>query len=104
LGLSTSLGYLNTRLTTRNHEGSIRTNQDNLVFRWDGQSGVGYNAERFYTGFYAGFSGIRFRQENTTVVNTENRVFYHLFFGMRFSAPETLKRVTESIKNRVPIL
>lgn len=101
LGMSTSAGYLSSRLTTRIPEGNIRTNQNNFVIRWDGQTGVGYNSERFYSGLYASVSGMRYKQENTAAINAETRLYYHLFFGMRFEAFEALKRFVTNVKRRV---
>lgn len=92
LGLLTSIGYLNTKLNTRLLDGDINTNQYNFIFRWDGKVGLGYNGKSFYTGLYTNISGTEYRQENTTAMNFETRVFYHLFLGIRFSAPDYLER------------
>ena len=97
VGLLSSLGYLNTKLTTRQPEGNINTNQDNFIFRWDGKTGIGYNGRKFYTGLYANVSGARYNQENTTAVNFDTKVFYHLFFGIRLESPDYLKRFMNKI-------
>lgn len=97
LGLTSSLGYMNTRLATRNSEGNLLTNQDNFIFRCDGRTGLGYNGSRFYTGVYTSMSGTRYKQENTSVLNTETRLFYHLFFGVRFKAPGVLERFVDKV-------
>lgn len=98
LGLLSSLGYLNTKLTTRQPDGDISTNQDNFIFRWDGKVGLGYNGRTFYTGVYANISGTEYRQENTTAMNFETRVFYHLFLGIRLSAPDFLERKADKVE------
>ena len=98
LGLQSSLGYLNTKLTTRQPDGDITTNQDNYIFRWDGKVGLGYNGRSFYTGVYTNISGTEYRQENTTAINFETRVFYHLFFGIRISAPSYLERKANKVE------
>lgn len=98
LGAYSSLGYLNTRLTTRTPQGEVVTHQDNFMFRWDGQVGLGYNGGTFYTGLYANVSGSRYRQENTTAINHETRIIYHLFLGIRLRAPDYLRRMTTKIK------
>lgn len=92
VGLLSSIGYLNTKLTTRLPKGDITTNQDNIIFRWDGKVGLGYNGNRFYTGIYSTISGTEYRQENTSAMTFETRVFYHLFLGIRVSAPDFLER------------
>jgi len=98
LGLLSSLGYLNTKLTTRQPDGDITTKQDNFIFRWDGKIGLGYNGRSFYTGIYTNISGTKYRQENTTAINFETRVFYHLFFGIRISAPSYLERKANKVE------
>ena len=101
LGMQASLGYLHTRLTTRFETGDNVSYQDNFVFRWDGKTGVGYNGSRFYTGLYATVSGTRYNQQNTTVMNFETRVFYHIFLGIRLEAPDCLKRQMTRIKGKM---
>lgn len=92
LGGQAQIGYLHTKLTTRLNTADVMSNQDNLLFRWDGKAGIGYNGDRFYSGLYATLSGTQYRQENTTVRNHDTRVFYHLFFGIRLKAPDYLER------------
>ncbi len=93
IGLFGSIGYLNTKLTTRTASGDIKTDQDNLILRGDGKVGIGYNGHKFYSGLFTSITGTRFQQENTTAMNTETRVFYHFFCGMRFNAPKFLKKI-----------
>lgn len=102
LGLLASLGYLNTKLTTRHPTGNEITNQDNFIFRWDGKTGIGYNGSRFYTGIYAIVSGTRYKQENTTAINLDTRVFYHLFLGIRIKSPDYIERQVTKIENKFP--
>lgn len=99
LGAFTSVGYLNTKLTTRTPVETFNTTQNNFVFRWNARSGLGYNGDRFYGGLYTNMTGINYKQENTTALNFEQRVYYHLFFGMRFNAPNFLKRQIKKLKN-----
>ncbi|MCZ4408182.1 DUF4421 family protein [Cryomorphaceae bacterium 1068] len=102
LGVFGSLGYLNTKVTTRLPAEDVIINQDNFIFRWDTKVGVGYNVSRFYTGAYTNLSGIQYQQENTTVVNHETRIFYHLFLGMRFNAPRFIERQVKNIEKKIP--
>jgi len=101
-GLMASFGYLNTKLTTRQSTDNITSNQDNFIFRWDGKTGIGYNGSRFYTGLYANVSGTKYKQENTTAMNFETRVFYHLFFGIRLKSPDFLERFMNKIEKKFP--
>jgi hypothetical protein len=100
LGLMASFGYLNTKLTTRQSTENIISNQDNFIFRWDGKTGIGYNGSRFYTGLYANVSGTNYKQENTTAVNFETRIFYHIFLGIRIESPDYLKRFMNKIEKK----
>lgn len=99
LGVFGSIGYLNTKLKTRSVSGATITRQDNIILRGDCKAGIGYNGRKFYSGLFGSISGTRYQQENTTVMNTETRVFYHLFVGMRFGAPKFLKKGVQKIKN-----
>lgn len=102
LGVFTSLGYLNTTLTTRTPAGNQVSAQDNFIARWDGKTGIGYNGKVLYTGLYANVSGTTYRQQHTTAINSETRVLYHLFLGMRLTAPSFLVRQITKIKNKLP--
>jgi len=104
LGLQASLGYLNTKLTTRQTTGNIITNQDNFIFRWDGKTGLGYNGRKFYSGLYATVSGTKYKQENTTAINFDTKIYYHLFFGIRLKSPDFIENKITKIENKYPWL
>lgn len=97
MGLYSAFGYLNTKLTTRQSSGNNITKQDNFIFRWIGKIGIGYNSSRFYTGLFTDFSGASYEQENTTAINNELRIVYHLFFGLRLNSPRFLKQEIDKI-------
>ena len=101
LGGLASFGYLNTKLTTRLPNENAVSNQDNFIFRWDGKTGIGFNGSRFYTGLYANISGTKYKQENTTAVNTETRVSYHLFLGIRIESPDYLNRFMNKMESKL---
>ncbi|MFX0555760.1 DUF4421 family protein [Maribacter sp. CXY002] len=100
VGAQANLGYLNTKLTTRQPTGDVISNQDNFLFRWDGKVGVGYNGNTFYTGLYTTLSGTQYKQEGTTVRNFDTRVYHHLFLGIRIKAPDYLKRKVSQFEQR----
>jgi hypothetical protein len=100
LGGQALVGYLHTKLTTRLNTGENISDQNNVLFRWDGRVGVGYNGDRFYSGLYGTLSGTQYKQENTTVVNHDTRVFYHLFLGIRLDAPNYLKEKVGDFEDR----
>lgn len=101
LGVFGTVGYVNTKLTTRTPSGNFVSNQDNFMLRGEAKTGIGYNGSRFYSGLFARVSASEYRQENTTAINTETRVFYHLFLGMRFDAPKFLKKGVEKMKDKI---
>jgi len=102
-GLMASAGYMNTKLTTRYPDGDVITYQDNFIFRWQGKAGIGYNGSTFYSGLYATLSGTQYKQENTTVMNFETRVYYHLFIGFRFTAPKFVKKQVSIVEDKLPL-
>jgi hypothetical protein len=102
VGGYTSFGYLKTKLKTRTDVGDIITNQDNFIFRWDAKTGFGYNTNRFYTGLYSTISGERYKQENTTVVNSRTRIYYHFFVGYRFDPPKFFEKFVSRLKKTIP--
>ncbi|WP_149275250.1 DUF4421 family protein [Pareuzebyella sediminis] len=101
LGLTASAGYINTKLTTRLPGEDNISHQDNFIFRWDAKTGIGYNGSKFYTGLYASASGTQYKQQNTTVINFNNRLNYHLFFGIRIDAPDYLNRKVNMVEEKI---
>ncbi len=103
LGLSGSIGYLNSKITTRLVSESVITKQDNFIVRWEGKTGIGYNGDRFYMGLYANLLGTQYAQQNTTVINFDTRVSYHLFFGVRLKPPNYLNKKVNKIEEKLNI-
>ena len=64
-------------------------------------NGIGYNGDRFYTGLYANLLGTQYEQQNTTAMNFDTRVSYHLFFGIRLKAPDYLNRKVIKIEEKI---
>lgn len=101
LGVFGGIGYLNAKITTRTASGNVVSIQDNLLWRGDCKAGIGFNGSRFYSALFTSISGTTYRQENTTVKNTGTRVFYRFVLGMRFDAPEFLKKGMQKLKNAI---
>lgn len=101
-GLIGSVGYLNTKLTTRTQGQEFTDYQDNFILRWQLRSGIGYNGTRTYGGIYGSFQGAQYKQENTTAMNTEDRLFFHIFIGYRFKAPKPLKEKFDWLNDQIP--
>jgi hypothetical protein len=83
-------------------QGDDISHQDNLIFRGDGNLGVGYNGPQFYMGLYGNAAISEYRQENTTVRNFDTRVFYHLFIGYRIKAPSFVRKQVKVIESKIP--
>lgn len=101
-GLTPGFGYIFTRLLIRNPTGNGIYNSTVPFFHWDGRIGGGYNGRLFFAGALVTASALRYRQQNTTAINTDERLFYQIFAGYRFTAPRFLKRVYDEVIQKVP--
>jgi hypothetical protein len=97
LGFTPGIGYIQTWLTTRTNSVDYKTTQHNWAFRWDVKGGLGYNGRTFFSGIYGSVAGMKYRQENTTVVNFDTRIFIQGFFGFRIKAPAPVNRFFDSL-------
>lgn len=88
LGAISSLGMILTKVTTRFPSGNVYAHQHNIAFRWDTRAGFGYNGRIFFSGVYLQYSGLEYKQENTTAVNHETRAFFQFFAGFRIKLPD----------------
>ncbi|NVJ88229.1 MAG: DUF4421 family protein [Flavobacteriaceae bacterium] len=89
LGLFASLGYINS---------NSNEFRNNFLLRADGRLGLGYNGSKYYSGLFVTLSGTRFKQNEIRVTNTDTRVYFHLFFGIRLDAPNFLKKNINKLK------
>ena len=90
-GGSAGYGYLYSKITTRRINDEAVNKQNNGVFRYDLQAAAGYNSERFYAGLIFTTENRRYKQSNTSVINSDWRVFSQITLGYRFNAPNTLR-------------
>lgn len=98
-GLVPGGGLVLTKFTTRSNDGEITTRQTNGILRFDGRAGLGYNGFRWFGGLYTRFSASTLKQQYTTVVNGESRIFLQLFVGCRLIAPKFLREGVSKIEN-----
>ncbi|HPE56666.1 MAG TPA: DUF4421 family protein [Bacteroidales bacterium] len=82
-----AIAFINTKLFTRYESEEFENTQHNWGFRWDGRGALGYNGRKFFGGLYITASGLEYKQENTTAINFDTRVYYQLFIGIRINAP-----------------
>lgn len=97
LGLTPGIGYNFTTLQTRFPSGTEKTKSNSALFRIDARAGTGYNGPRFFSGLNFNASAAKFRQQNTTAINEDTRLFVQLFAGYRLNAPRFLKEKVESV-------
>ena len=97
IGLISSIGYLHTKLTTRFINGDNISHQNNYIIKGEGKIGLGYNGKKIYMGIYSNISQKRYKQENTTVINTDFKLYYHLFFGIRLNSGEKINNFIDTI-------
>lgn len=103
VGASVSVGNIHTKLTTRSTNDNSITYQNNLLTQWQGKLGLGYNSKKFYSGLFATVSDTNYKQQHTTATNTETRVFYNLFLGLRIDSPKFLKRNVTKIEDKLSL-
>ncbi|MDG1803667.1 DUF4421 family protein [Flavicella sp.] len=103
VGALVSIGNIHTKLTTRSANDNSITYQNNLLTQWQGKLGLGYNGKKFYSGLFATVSDTNYKQQHTTATNTETRVFYNLFFGIRINSPKFLKRNVTKIEDKLSL-
>lgn len=105
-GVSPGVGFTYTRLTTRFPSGPVLTNSIAPVVRLDGRLGLGYNGKRFFGGMFVSVFAGTYRQQNTTVVNYDNRITGLAFVGYRFNTPAFVKKqvkmMEEEMKEKNP--
>jgi hypothetical protein len=99
-GASAGYGLLSSKVFTRTIDDTITSKQNNGVFKWDAQGALGYNGERFFSGFFLTAENRRFKQQNTSVINADWRVYMQVHVGYRLFAPKKLRDAVDS----VPIL
>lgn len=100
-GISPAFGYIFTRLLTRDPTGDIITHSNSPVFLWDGNVGIGYNVRRFFAGAYLSVFGSEYKQQHTTVINSNTRSAYQLFIGYRFLAPKFLRTDYDKVEKAI---
>jgi len=102
LGATPGIGYIFTKLSTRYQQGGNDdevTHSNNPVFRFDGRGALGYNGRTFFAGGILNLTGISFKQEGTTAINSDSRASYQIFVGMRINAPKKLRDTVAAVDN-----
>lgn len=96
-GAALGYGLLSSKVFTRTIDDRIETKQNNGVFKWDARGAIGYNGERFFSGFYVTAENRSFKQQNTSVTNADWRVYMQVHVGYRLFAPKRLRDTVDSL-------
>ena len=96
-GASLGYGLLNSKVITRFVGDQVEVKQNNGVFKWDGRGAIGYNGERFFSGMVITAENRKFKQQNTSVINTDWRVYLQAHVGYRLFAPKKLRNTVDAI-------
>lgn len=91
VGFTPGLGYIFTKLTTRQPGDDLVSKSKAPIVRADGRSALGYNGRRFFAGAVLTVAASTFEQEGTTAINSDTRATYQVFIGFRMNAPEALR-------------
>lgn len=96
-GAALGYGLLSSKVITRTVDERFEVRQNNGVFKWDARGAIGYNGERFFSGFYVTAENRRFKQQNTSVTNANWRVYMQVHVGYRLFAPKKLRDTVDSL-------
>lgn len=101
LGFIPAMGLLHAKITTRLPSGDIHSSEKNTVYRLRGIGGLGYQANKWYAGCYANWNWLSYKQENTSVQNTEDKFSYQIYVGIRLKSPKLLESKTDAVKHLI---
>ncbi|MBN3036752.1 MAG: DUF4421 family protein [Bacteroidales bacterium] len=104
LGLVPGIGMIHTWLLTRSAGGDFNDHQSNTVYRLEAHAAAGYHSTRLFAGGRITASWASFRQEGTTAVTVDNRITYQLYAGYRFNAPKIVRKGTDLLEEKIPVL
>ncbi|MBN3583636.1 DUF4421 family protein [Algoriphagus aestuarii] len=96
-GASLGYGLLSSKVITRFVDDRDETKQNNGVFKWDARGALGYNGERFFSGMIVTAENRKFKQQKTSVINTNWRVYLQFHVGFRITAPNKLRSTMDAI-------
>lgn len=100
-GFIPAIGLLHAKITTRLPSGDIQSSEKNTVYRLRGIGGLGYQSKKWYAGCYANWNWLSYKQENSSVQNTEDKFSYQFYVGIRLKSPKMLESKTEAVKHLI---
>lgn len=96
-GATPGVGFVYSRLFTRSVAETIRSTQNNAIFRLSGRAGIGYNGPRFFIGAYMRFSVSDYKEEGTQAIVNNDRITLQGFIGYRLNAPKWMRENVDKI-------
>jgi len=99
-GVQAGVGYVFSKIVTRDQTGGVSTRQQNPVGRFDARLGCGYNGSRFFAGVIAQGDWTQFNQTGGIAVTREYRTIYHVFAGYRFGAPAGIRKLFDRLEEK----
>ncbi len=103
LGLTPNLGYLHSNIVSRSSTETLKGKQDNLLFRFDGRAGIGYNGPRFFAGAYLNWQNASYRQQHTSAGTRDDYAIFHISAGYRLRAPKWMEEGFNNLTRKVGI-
>lgn len=99
-GAQAGVGYIFSKLTTRDQTGSVTDHQSNPVGRFDVRLGMGYNGRKFFSGVVAQGDWASFKQADNESPIREYRTIYHFFVGYRFKSPSPIRKFFDGLEEK----
>ena len=96
-GFTPAIGFIHTKLKSREPFGDVISRRARPVFQWDGRLGLGYNGPRFYAGGYISAASVSYRENKIIAATYNAKATYQLFAGYRFNAPKFLRSTYDKV-------
>jgi hypothetical protein len=102
VGIAPAFGFGHTKLNTRIGSDHFLSYYNEPVIRINEQVGIGFNSQRFFTGFVFIASQTRENQGSNPVRQNNMFTTFQVFAGYRFNAPKFLRKTFNWAENLIP--
>ena len=100
MGLVPGVGLITTKAMKELSSETVTDRYVNVIYRLEASSAFGYNAERLFFGAQLTAAASGYDQYITSNVIISNQLYYQVFAGYRFSAPDFLKNLLDKIESK----
>jgi len=98
LGVFPGGGIKFATLKQKNENGILETKRKTYQnFSTSGQLSFGYNTNKIFTGVQINTYGVSYNKTPETKIENNN-IYFQLYFGYRFKAPQTIKKIFNKVK------